>query len=132
MHIVFSIDNPFDVRVMKLFLKYIDNSMVLRHTQGKIKPLVGSYKGQIEPSFICSLDDYLKVILRSGYVDNQESVLVVSKNPNGVNSCWFEKPNLQCEEEVERKRLVVVPKEQALKSEGWTYDPETQEYWVVV
>lgn len=121
-YVIFSTDDqsPFAVQA---FNSHVANA----ETKGHILPCVGSYKGETEWSWICREDDFKNVVIPTGAIQNQESVLEVSEcnkqyavlvyrdgTREGVGS------------------LKSVDREEALRHDAWTYRPDIDTYWITV
>ena len=78
-YVIFSIDNVSDVRTLAKFLHHMDVQKAMMYMQGNLVMCHGSYKGQIETSFICHRTDFDKLVEPYGFVSNQESILRVSE-----------------------------------------------------
>lgn len=98
--------------------------------EGGIMPVFGSWRGRVEQSFVMDTDDFKAHVLHSGMVDNQEAFLVVSScnkayaklwypREEGTDACWI---GVGCMHQVD--------KDEAMASEGWTYRPDMNAYWV--
>lgn len=73
--VIFSIDNPHDTHTMAKFLRHMDT---LRATEGvKMTHCIGSYLGELEPSFMMDYDDYRRYVLPTEYTEGQYSILLV-------------------------------------------------------
>lgn len=124
-YVIFSIDNVTDTHTLAKFLRHFDTQVALSKTKGYLKPCIGSYKGKLEQSFICHHDDYLDYVEPYGATANQESVLWLNDG-----DCFSCDPELN-EEPVFLGELKEVSKKKALKSEGFTYRPDLDTYWVI-
>ena len=90
-----------------------------------IKQLKGSYKGQLEDSFITSLETFQKL---KHWTLEEESVLVL-REPDG----WGARPaalQFRTGEPQPAGYLRACEKLRALKEESWTYDPSTDTYYI--
>lgn len=76
---IFSIDNFTDLHTLAKFLRLVDEARAMDKMVGTVKPLIGSYEGKLEYSFIMRTDDFHTIVANSGYVANQESVMQVSE-----------------------------------------------------
>lgn len=123
--VVFSIDNVTDLHTLAKFLHYMDTKRATMSMKGNLIQCIGSYEGKLELSFLVTEEDYRKHVIPSGYIDNQESVMVVCEQTysayfKSISSTWYSNP----------KRLREVSKKEAMQSEGWTYRPDLDVYWV--
>ena len=76
---IFSIDSANDLHTLAKFTRRLDEKRALGKLHGNVVMCVGSYKGQLEYSFLMLTRDYFDFVHTSGYVGNQESVLRVSE-----------------------------------------------------
>lgn len=124
-YVIFSIDNVTDTHTLAKFLRHFDTQVAMNKAKGYLMPCIGSYNSKLEQSFICRTDDYLDYVEPYGAVANQECVLWVDSD--GCFSC---DPEMN-EEPIYLGELREVSKKKAMKSEGWTYRPDMDVYWVV-
>lgn len=124
-YVIFSIDDVTDTRKLAKFLRHFDTQVALTKTKGYLMSCIGSYKGKLEQSFICHYDDYLDFVVPYGVVTNQESVLWIDSG-----DCLMCDPEMN-EEPIFLGELKEVSKKKALKSEGFTYRPDLDVYWVI-
>ena len=124
-YVIFSIDNVTDTHTLAKFLRHFDTQVALSKTKGYLQSCIGSYNGKLEQSFICLRDDYLDYVEPYGAVRNQECVLWID-----LDDCYMCDPEMN-EEPIFIGELKEVSKKKAMKSEGWTYRPDMDVYWVV-
>lgn len=124
-YVIFSIDNVTDTHTLAKFLRHFDTQVALSRTKGYLVPCIGSYKGQLEQSFICREDDYLSYVVSYGAVANQECVLWVDSG-----NCFSYDPEMN-EEPTYLGEIKEVSKKKAMKSDGWTYRPDLNSYWII-
>lgn len=124
-YVIFSIDNVTDTHTLAKFLRHFDTQIAMSKTKGYLKPCIGSYKGKLEQSFVCRTDDYLDFVEPYGAVDNQECVLWIDSD-----DCFLCDPEMS-EEPTYLGELKEVSKKKAMKSEGWTYRPDMDIYWII-
>jgi hypothetical protein len=123
--VIFAIDNSHDVHQQAKFLRHVDTLRVMGKLRGLFALCIGSYKGDMERSYMMLATDYEKHIPKSGYVDNQESILRV---PGDVRQpCTLEY--------FDGRREVIGPMKRIHSSErhlydGWTYVEKTGAYYV--
>lgn len=124
---IFSVDNFTDLHTLAKFLRLVDTKHMMGEMNGTMKPLVGSYKGKLEYSFIMRTDDFFKHVANSGYVDKQECIMQVSEC--NKKYCQLVYPNgdeeyLGCMTSERGKGLVN-------KVEGFSYNIEQDTYYTV-
>lgn len=124
-YVIFSIDNVSDLHTKAKFLRHIDTQNALGYLKGNMVLCIGCYKGILEDSFLLRSDDFDKWVRNSGYVNGQESVLHVRGKDM---HCEFEFLQGGCDSV---GRLVQVTAQEAFKSDGWTYRPDLNIYWII-
>jgi len=126
-YIVFSIDQSESARVMGKFLHHMDVAQAMGMMQGKMISCIGSYKGELEPSFLVTYDDFNNIVAPSGYCDGQESFLQVDVGHKGRQYASL----LYVDTELASLgELKSVSRGEALKCEAWTYRLDTGEYYI--
>lgn len=122
MYTIFSIDfenNPLRLSIFKAFLA----ECAMR---GAVVPIIGSYKGQTEHSFLCRRDDFEAYIRGTAFMQGQESVLhVASGNKMETTLEYLDgRPSefLGCMQQVTY--------EEAMTHDSWSYRPDINIYWV--
>jgi len=125
---IFSIDNVSDLHSMAKFLRHVDTLRAMSQLRGNMIQCIGSYKGELEVSFMCRSDDFEAYILNSGYVDNQESILRVSECNKQYAELYF----LAEQGRVSIGSLKSVDKATAMGHDAWTYRPDLNTYWIAV
>jgi len=124
---IFSVDEPTNLKEYSKFLHYLSVLEATVATKGHIVPCVGSYKGKLEPSFICLTEDWNNHLADRSWVQNQECVMEVSECNKKYAQLRYQDGSTQylgC--------LKSVSAEEACKHTGWTYRPDMDTYWVVV
>jgi len=124
--VIFSIDNPEDLHTKAKFLRFVDTLRALDKLSGNVILAIGCYKGDLEPAFIVKEADFYQHILPSGYLKNQESVLRVG---GSRMHCTLEM--LGSGEVIDVGHLESVSREEAVKSEGFTYRSDMKTYWIL-
>ena len=134
-YVVFAIDNDGDLHTNAKFLRYIDERVAMQKMKGKMKLCIGSYLGQIERSYIVTFDDFMTHISHSGYVDQQESIMVLRDGYYGkvyaslkYSDIGFPSDGLT---DLFLGILKPVDKDEAMANDGWTYRPDINQYFVV-
>ena len=140
-YVIFAIDNDDNVHINAKFLRYVDERQVMGKMKGKMKLCIGSYKGKLERSYIMRWDDFMEHIAESGYVDKQESILILRdgyygkvyatlKFNSAYNSDWpAEFPNVGYDD-LFLGEFKSIPAHQAQYEEAWTYRPDLDLYYV--
>ena len=140
-YVVFAIDNDDNVHTNAKFLRYVDEREVMGKTKGKMKLCIGSYKGKLERSYIMRWDDFMEHIAESGYVDKQESILILRDGYYGkvyatlkFNSAY--NSDLHAEftnvgyDDLFLGEFKSIPAREAQYEEAWTYRPDLDTYYV--
>jgi hypothetical protein len=94
----------------------------------KFKRLLGMYKGTAEQSFIMSRADFDEHVADSKWLNGEESILVL-----GAADARDHRPAALVYKDgrtVQLGRFKSVTRATALRSDCWTYDPLTREYFV--
>ena len=140
-YVIFAIDNDGDLHTNAKFLRYVDERVAMQKMKGKMKLCIGSYKGKLERSYIVRWDDFMEHIADSGYVDKQESILILRDGYYGVtyatlkfnsayNTDWpAEFPNVGSND-LFLGVFKSIPANEALYEEAWTYRPDLDTYYV--
>jgi hypothetical protein len=135
-YVIFAIDNDNDVHTNAKFLRYVDEREVMGKTKGKMKLCIGSYKGKLERSYIMRWDDFMEHIAESGYVDNQESILILRDGYYGkvyatlkFNNDESKFPNVGYDD-LFLGEFKSIPSNEAQYEEAWTYRPDLDTYYV--
>lgn len=135
-YVIFAIDNDDDVHTNAKFLRFIDTLDVMGKMRGKMKLCIGSYRGQMERSYIVSFNDFIDHIEPSGYVDKQQSVMVLRDGAYGKVYATLKFNNHGYDMEDGRGDMFLgvlkaVDKDEAMAECGWTYRPDHNQYYVV-
>ena len=99
---------------------------------GHIKPVIGSYKGQKENSWIISAarfysSDQVPDWVNACHFDGQESVLFL----DGQRGAWLRfAPRYDESDQVYLGQWRRVTEAEALKREAWTFDPAFGNYYI--
>ena len=128
---IFSIDDVNDIHALAKFTHYLDVKKAMQELKSEVKVCVGSYKGQLETSFLMRSDDFERFInCRSGwpFIKNQESILRVSE----CNKQYATLEYLATGKKEFIGSLKCVDKDTALKQDAWTYRPDVDQYWIAV
>jgi hypothetical protein len=126
-YVIFSIDNAHELHAKAKFLRYVDTLRAMDKLQGNMALAIGYYKGVLEPSFVMLEQDFDEFVRYRGFVDNQESVLHVWDKRMFCELEYLNSTQL----DENRCRLYEVSAEEAFTSEGFTYRPDLNKYWVM-
>lgn len=124
--VIFTIDFEHNPHRMNVFMNYIADEQRAGRIKGNVIPMLGSYKGVQEHSFIIDRDDYLASISGTRFMAGQETVLHVADG--NKMECDIEYladgriEHLGC--------LHQVCKEEAMQSDAWTFRPDMNCYWI--
>jgi hypothetical protein len=77
-HVIFSFDNPFEIHTAAKLYRLLDTKRACGYLTYEPKLVMGSYKGELEPAVMVDYNDYFRYVLGSGFVDNQESILILN------------------------------------------------------
>jgi hypothetical protein len=135
-YVVFAIDNDNDLHTNARFLRYVDELRAMQKMDGTMQLCIGSYLGQMERSYIVSFNDFIEHIMDSGYVDKQESVMVLRDGYYGKVYATLKFNNHGYDMEDGRGDMFLgilkaVDKDDAMAEYGWTYRPDLNQYYVV-
>lgn len=120
--VIFSIDNWNNSGASYKFEKAVNYDDMLYKV--KTTKLIGCYKGQLEVSYITTLDHFER-LRRYGYFDNQECFLKIIIQGNHMLAYDLTTGKYL-------GRMEKLPAEKAIQYEGWTYHPEQQSYFVII
>lgn len=124
--IIFSFDTQDVLRAAQQY-QAIKNNPAL---EGSIMPVFGSWRGKVEQSYVMNTDDFKAHVLPLGWVDNQEAFLVVSSCNKAYAHLWYPREEGTEACWVGLGSMHQVTAQEALASEGWTYRPDMNAYWV--
>ena len=127
-YVIFSIDNVHDVHTLAQFLHHLDMKRAMQKLKGKPVLCIGSYKGQMEQSFILLRDDFDLVVRGSQWIKEQESILHVEDGMYGVVYGALEYLASGTTEHI--GTLKEVDQREAVCHAGWTYRPDLNIYWI--
>jgi len=135
-YVVFAIDNDGDLHTNAKFLRYVDERVALQKMEGTMKLCIGSYLGHIERSYIVTFSDFVRHIMNSGYVDNQESIMVLRDGYYGkvYATLKYNDHGYPMEDGLGDLFLGIlkpVDKDEAMANYGWTYRPDINQYFIV-
>lgn len=122
--VVFSIDNVTDLHCLAKFLRWIDTNKALGKLTGDMKVCFGCYKGVIEQSFVMLRVDFDKYVRSQGWVDGQESFLMVPSDDRQPCTLAFSDGRVDV-----LGRLTEVSPAVVHRLNGWTYRPDLNLYF---
>jgi hypothetical protein len=123
--VIFSIDNVSSLHTMATFTRFLDTKRAMDKLVGSVTLCVGSYKGELEPSFMMNEVDFNKFIRGTDWIKDQESILNV---PGDVRQpCYLEYlDSTDCDV---LYPMVEVAWGIAKYIDSWTYVPATGKYF---
>lgn len=129
-YIIFSIDEVNDVHTLAKFLRHMDTQKALGKMEGAMRILMGSYKGVMEQSFICTEGDFNNHVAPMWFTTNQESVLRLYETSNGRTSPRTFADLIYNSGDIDSLgEFKEVTRELAMTLDGWTYDPMMDTYY---
>lgn len=129
-YIIFSIDEVNDVHTLAKFLRHMDTQKALGKMEGAMRILMGSYKGVMEQSFICTEGDFNNHVSPMGFTTNQESVLRLYETSNGRTAPRsFADLIYNSDDTDSLGEFKEVSRELAMTLDRWTYDPMMDTYY---
>jgi hypothetical protein len=120
--IIFSIDDLSHAGLLEFRAFILNSGFETRH----IKPLIGCYKGQEEPSFVVAEDMFEEYIRGSRFIAEQESILSVT----GCNKMYAVLEYLECGTTVGLGSMQCVSEEVARSFDAWSFDPTTNNWFI--
>lgn len=123
-YVLFSIDNVTDTHTLAKFLRHFDTQVAMGKTKGYLIQCIGSYEGNIELSFICNKKDYVDYVVPFGVVRGQDCVIEIKGE-----DCYLSDNDLIFASYM--GVIKQVTKKKAMKSDGWTYRPDLNSYFVI-
>jgi len=123
---IFSIDGVERTDNLRKFLNFILENKAYDNIKHNCIQCIGSYKGELELSFIMRISDF-KVVVDAGFVDGEESFVEFSEcNKRYADLVWKDGVRQGL------GSLKSVTKEEAMKHDSWTYRPDMNTYWITV
>ena len=124
-HVCFAMDEPWRELEMRAALE--------RATGRKdvVKRFIGYWEGEYEFSFICDARAFEKIVKPSGFTARQECIMHIIGEEQRVLFHWQQQDYLHMDF---MGYLRHVGEDTALsrQQEGWTYDPATHTYYIIV
>lgn len=108
---IFSIDNCHDLHQLATFTRYLDSLRAMCKLTANPVQCIGSWKGELEYSWMMPTVDFNEYVKDSPWVQEQEEFLRVpgdQRQPGALHK---------------------IPKSDVPNLDGWTYVIETGEYW---
>ncbi|AFM54606.1 hypothetical protein P12053L_01 [Celeribacter phage P12053L] len=127
-YVIFAIDNDNDLHTVAKFMRHVDTQQALDRMKGTLKHCIGSYNGELETSYIMTFEDFEQHVKKSGYIDNQESILMFEKGHRGVTYGTLVYSGSA--KDVPLGVMHAVSKDEAMLCDAWTYRPELDTYYV--
>lgn len=127
-HIIFSIDGENNYETCEAFEAYLTKLNI------GFKLIKGSYKGQTENSWIVNSKDF-DAILDAGYLDNQESILVLgghdARDRRQAHLEYLkDTPEASTGDTINLGWLGSVEQAEALACEAYSYRPDLGQYFI--
>ena len=122
--ICFAIDNDNDWHTVAKFMRMVDTHKATGHLRTAPVQCIGSYKGQLENSYIMDKVEFDKLVKDSGYVDNQETFLEIPGDTRQPCTLLVSEGGSYNVGAMRR-----VTKAEALSRVSWTYVPSTNQYF---
>jgi hypothetical protein len=123
--VIFSIDNVSSLHTMATFTRFLDTKRAMDKLVGSVTLCVGSYKGELEPSFMMNEVDFNKFIRGQYWIDDQQNILNV---PGDVRQpCTLEYLASGLVEAMHPMREISFDDTKLIG--GWTYVSATGKYF---
>lgn len=116
----------FDTKdVLCIAMQYQSIKRAIAPSMGDIKPVIGHWEGVTSQSFIMDEVEFNRLVRNSGMVDKQECFM-------HVTSCNKAYASLEYQDglSIALGSMHQVSMEQAMRSDGWTYRPDLDVWWV--
>ena len=120
-HVIFSFDNPFEIHTAAKLYRFLDTKRACGYLNYAPKLAMGSYKGYIEPAVMMDYNDYVRYVISSGFVDNQESVLILNPRNPRTGTLQGTLADIKCNNIEVLGTWNEVTKSEALMSEAYTF-----------
>lgn len=131
-YVIFSIDGADNIRHEARFLRFLDEHRAMSKLTGEPALCIGCYEGMLERSYIVSELDWRDYIYDSGYVSHQECFLWIEDGHRGVVYASLEwNTGGNTGETRMLGQFVAASKEEAMWSDGWTYRPDQNQYYII-
>ncbi len=107
---------------------FVQNFLDHPDTEGNLIVCTGSYKGEVNLSFICTKQDYDNYVDPMLYTALQESVLEVTQCNKAYGTLVYledgRREGIGC--------IKAVTQEEAMQHEAWTYRPDLNTFFIAV
>lgn len=124
-YVIFSIDDVNDTHALAKFLRHIDTARAMDKMQGKMVHCIGSWEGELEPSFLMRWDDFQEHVIGRGFVEDQDAILVV--HGDKMQAVLHNKDGSR----TFIGRMKETDAATAMQQQGFTYRPDLGKYWIV-
>jgi hypothetical protein len=121
-NIIFAIDDNNNPFIRGMFEAEFDEG----RATGNLIRTIGSWEKITEWSYVCNREDFNEIVVNGKYVVNQECVLAVTS----CNKAYAQLEDLDTGAITQVGCMHSVTYEEAMKSKGYTYRPDTNAYWV--
>jgi hypothetical protein len=126
--VIFSIDSVTDVHTLAQFSHHLDVKRAMQKLKGNVVLAIGSYKGQLEQSFILLREDFDLVVRDSQWVKDQESILHLEDGAYGVVYGALEYLATGTTEHIGVLREI--DRREVSAYDAWTYRPDLNKYFI--
>jgi hypothetical protein len=127
-YVIFSIDSVTDVHTLAQFSHHLDVKRAMQKLKGNVVLAIGSYKGQLEQSFILLREDFDLVVRDSQWIKGQESILHVEDGHGGVVYGALEYLATGTTEHIGVLREI--DRREVSAYDAWTYRPDLNKYFI--
>ena len=122
--VIFAIDNNTDLHTMAKFARLMDTKRAIGDLQGSVVIAIGMWEGFMEQAYIVNASDYYAIVEPSGYVDNQECVLMVPGDTRQPCTLTYKDGRRE-----PLGSMIEIPHTKAKEADGWTFIPKTGKYY---
>lgn len=131
-YVIFAIDNDDDAHTNAKFMRHMDTLDAMSKMRGNMKLCIGSYKNKLERSYLVRFDDFFDHVAESGYVDDQESILVLRDGYYGRTyaTLKYEFVRDKAESDEFLGLFKHRPADEAMAGDAWTYRPDLDLYFI--
>lgn len=122
--VCFAIDTNSDVHTTAKFLRHMDTAKAMGTLRGSLILCIGSWNGELEPSYLMDERDYRKLVEPLGFTKGQSSILHIPGDTR--QPCTLEYSNPEVPDDTLRPLMEV---QHPVKATSWTYVIETGKYF---